>query len=138
MLCPGAEDEFHIYGIEWTGQKITTYVDGKKQLEYANRGLGRDDWPYDDPFYVILNLAWGGDWGGSQGVDESQLPVEMMVDYVRVYQKDAEHQETGIHSAAKTTHVMDGYMFDLQGRRISRQMRGIYIQNGQKYYANAR
>ena len=39
MLCPGAEDEFHIYGIEWTGQKITTYVDGKKQLEYANRGI---------------------------------------------------------------------------------------------------
>ena len=89
MLCAGAEDDYHIYAIEWTGQKITTFVDGKKQLEYANRGLGRDDWPYDAPFYVILNLAWGGDWGGAQGVDESALPVEMLVDYVRVYQNGA-------------------------------------------------
>lgn len=87
MHCPGAEGEFHKYAIEWTHDKITTFVDGKVQLTYNNRGLGRDDWPYDDPFYVILNLAWGGDWGGSQGVDESALPVTMEVDYVRVFQK---------------------------------------------------
>lgn len=93
MYCAGAEDDYHIYSIEWTGQKITTYVDGRKQLEYANRGLGRDDWPYDDPFYVILNLAWGGDWGGAQGVDESALPAEMLVDYVRVYQNGAVNPE---------------------------------------------
>lgn len=87
MHCPGAEGEFHKYAIEWTHDKITTFVDGKVQLTYNNRGLGRDDWPYDDPFYVILNLAWGGDWGGLQGVDESALPVTMEVDYVRVFQK---------------------------------------------------
>ena len=87
MYCKGAEGEFHTYAIEWTAQNITTYVDGKVQLSYNNRGLGRDDWPYDDPFYVILNLAWGGDWGGAQGVDESALPVTMEVDYVRVFQK---------------------------------------------------
>ena len=66
MYCPGAEDDYHVYAIEWTQEKITTFVDG---------------------FYVILNLAWGGDWGGSQGVDESALPVTMSVDYVRVFQK---------------------------------------------------
>ena len=66
---------------------ITTYVDGQVQLSYDNRGLGRDDWPYDDPFYVIFNLAWGGSWGGAQGVDESALPCTMEVDYVRVFQK---------------------------------------------------
>ena len=87
MYCKGAEGEFHTYAIEWTAQNITTYVDGKVQLSYDNRGLGRDDWPYDDPFYVIFNLAWGGDWGGAQGVDESVLPVTMEVDYVRVFQK---------------------------------------------------
>ncbi len=87
MYCRGAEGEFHTYAIEWTAQNITTYVDGKVQLSYDNRGLGRDDWPYDDPFYVILNLAWGGDWGGAQGVDENALPVTMEVDYVRVFQK---------------------------------------------------
>ena len=63
------------------------YVDGKVQLSYDNKGLGRDDWPYNDPFYVIFNLAWGGDWGGSQGVDENALPVTMEVDYIRVFQK---------------------------------------------------
>ena len=87
MYCKGAEGEFHTYAIEWTAQNITTYVDGKVQLSYNNRGLGRDDWPYDDPFYVIFNLAWGGDWGGAQGVDENALPVTMEVDYVRVFQK---------------------------------------------------
>jgi len=87
MYCPGAEGEFHKYSILWTHDNITTYVDGKQQLSYDNRGLGRDDWPYDDPFYVILNLAWGGDWGGWNGVDESKLPLAMEVDYVRVFQK---------------------------------------------------
>ena len=87
MKCAGAEGEFHTYAILWTAQNITTYVDGKVQLSYDNRGLGRDDWPYDDPFYVIFNLAWGGDWGGAQGVDESALPATMEVDYIRVFQK---------------------------------------------------
>ena len=87
MKCSGAEGEFHTYAILWTAKNITTYVDGQVQLSYDNRGLGRDDWPYDDPFYVILNLAWGGSWGGAQGVDESALPCTMEVDYVRVFQK---------------------------------------------------
>ncbi len=87
MFLAGAEDEFHIYAIEWTHENITTYVDGQVQLSYDNRGLGRDDWPYDDPFYVILNLAWGGDWGGYKGIDESALPTTMKIDYVRVFQK---------------------------------------------------
>ena len=87
MKCPGAEGEFHTYAILWTSKNITTYVDGNVQLTYDNRGLGRDDWPYDDPFYIIFNLAWGGSWGGAQGVDESALPCTMEVDYVRVFQK---------------------------------------------------
>ena len=87
MKCAGAEGEFHTYAILWTAKNITTYVDGQVQLSYDNRGLGRDDWPYDDPFYVIFNLAWGGDWGGMQGVDEGALPVTMEIDYIRIFQK---------------------------------------------------
>ncbi len=87
MYLDGAEDDFHTYAILWTHDNITTYVDGKVQLSYDNRGLGRDDWPYDDPFYVILNLAWGGSWGGMYGIDESALPCTMEIDYVRVFQK---------------------------------------------------
>ena len=87
MYLEGAEDGFHTYAIEWTHDNITTYVDGQVQLSYDNRGLGRDDWPYDDPFYIIFNLAWGGTWGGTYGIDESALPVTMEVDYIRVFQK---------------------------------------------------
>ena len=87
MKCNGAEGEFHTYAMLWTAKNITTYVDGQVQLSYDNRGLGRNDWPYDDPFYIIFNLAWGGSWGGAQGVDESALPATMEVDYIRVFQK---------------------------------------------------
>ncbi len=87
MKCAGAEGEFHTYAILWTAQNITTYVDGKVQLSYDNKGKGRSDWPYEDPFYVIFNLAWGGDWGGAQGTDDTALPCTMEVDYIRVFQK---------------------------------------------------
>lgn len=87
VYCKGAEGEFHTYGMEWTADYFQFYVDGQKTLYYKNPGTGVVDWPYDAPFYVIFNLAWGGDWGGSQGVDESALPVTMEVDYVRVFQK---------------------------------------------------
>ena len=58
------------------------------QLYYANDGSGKRNRPYDSPFYVILNLAWGGNWGGMNGVDPTALPITMEVDYVRVYQKN--------------------------------------------------
>ncbi len=87
-LTPGAESEYHIYALEWTADAIRTYVDGTKLLEFRNDGAGNDStWPFNKKFYIILNLAWGGDWGGWNGVDESALPCTMQVDYVRVYQK---------------------------------------------------
>lgn len=96
VYCKGAEGEFHVYGMEWTPEYFQFYVDGQKTLYYKNPELAAGyphpkgyDWPYDAPFYVILNLAWGGDWGGSQGVDDSKLPVSMEVDYVRVFQNPA-------------------------------------------------
>ncbi len=87
MTIEKAEGEFHTYAMEWTPQNITTYVDGKVQLTYNNDNKGVINWPYDKPYYIIFNLAWGGSWGGMQGVDESALPVTCVIDYVRVYQK---------------------------------------------------
>ena len=87
-LTPGAEDEYHTYALEWTADYIRTYVDGEKLLEFRNDGKGDDrTWPFNKKFYIILNLAWGGDWGGMNGVDERALPCTMQVDYVRVYKK---------------------------------------------------
>lgn len=84
----GAQDDFHVYRLEWTEDYIRTYVDGNRLLSFANDDTGNvSTWPFDKPFYLILNLAWGGDWGGAMGVDESSLPATMEVDYVRVFQK---------------------------------------------------
>lgn len=88
MTIEKAEGEFHTYAMEWTPQNITTYVDGKVQLTYDNDNKGVTNWPYDKPYYIIFNLAWGGSWGGMQGVDESALPVTCVIDYVRVFQKN--------------------------------------------------
>ena len=84
----GAEDEFHTYALEWTPNYIKTYVDGVLLLNFPNDGAGNvSTWPFNKKFYITLNLAWGGDWGGYAGVDESKLPATMQVDYVRVFQK---------------------------------------------------
>ena len=81
-----AESEYHVYALEWTTDYIKTYVDGQLLLSYNSDHTIRN-FPYDKPFHLILNLAWGGDWGGYAGTDESALPVQMKIDYVRVFQK---------------------------------------------------
>ena len=84
----GAEDGYHVYAVEWTPDALVFYVDGKRHFTFSNDKAGNDDtWPFNKNFYLILNLAWGGDWGGSQGVDETALPCTMKVDYVRVFKK---------------------------------------------------
>lgn len=87
-LIPGAQTEFHVYALEWTDEFIRTFVDGVELFYFANDDKGNPDtWPFNVPFYLKLNLAWGGDWGGAQGVDESILPTTYEIDYVRVFQK---------------------------------------------------
>ncbi len=84
----GAEDGFHTYALEWTADALIFYVDGTEHFRFANDKKNDDDtWPFNKNFYLILNLAWGGDWGGSQGVDMNALPCTMQVDYVRVFKK---------------------------------------------------
>lgn len=87
-LISTAQTEFHVYALEWTADFIRTYVDGEELFYFANDKTGNNDtWPFDAPFFMRLNLAWGGDWGGAKGVDESILPATFEIDYVRVYQK---------------------------------------------------
>lgn len=86
----GVSEEFHIYAMEWTPEYIEFYVDGKSIARY-NKSDDKEDqtelsWPFDQPFYLILNIAVGGNMGGE--VDEESLPYHMEVDYVRVYQKE--------------------------------------------------
>lgn len=85
---PNAEKEFHIYAVEWTADYVKAFVDGVEYFRFDNdKKEQKETWPFDAPFYLKLNLAWGGNWGGQQGVDESVLPAVYEIDYVRVYQK---------------------------------------------------
>ena len=78
---------WHTFGIKWTEEKITAYYDDVSVGEYVNNGSGYNDWPYDKNFFIILNLAIGGDLGGnSSQVNGLGCNAEFLVDYVRVYQ----------------------------------------------------
>lgn len=89
MTISKAEGEFHKYALLWTADEIITYVDDKEQLKVTKTklGSGHDQWPFHYAFYPIFNLAWGGDWGGMNGVDDNALPITMEIDYIRVFQK---------------------------------------------------
>jgi beta-glucanase (GH16 family) len=84
ILKPFAD--FQTYAVDWTKEKMDFYLNDKKVFTFKNEGKGEDAWPFDRPFYLILNLAFGGSWGGQKGVDHSSLPQQFIVDYVRVYQ----------------------------------------------------
>ena len=81
-----AATEFHVYACEWTKDGFKFYIDGKQHHSFANDGKGNySTWPFYNPFYLKLNMAWGGNMGGT--VDESKLPAVYEIDYVRVFQK---------------------------------------------------
>ena len=80
-----AATEFHVYALEWTASEMKFYVDGKQHLVFKNEGKGRDSWPFDAPFYLKFNMAWGGNMGGA--TDPNGLPATYEVDYVRVFKK---------------------------------------------------
>jgi beta-glucanase (GH16 family) len=82
-------DDFHIYAVEWETQVIRFYVDDHL---YATRTPNElpvgAKWVFDHPFFIILNLAIGGDWPGAPDV-HTKFPQSMIVDYVRVYSAKA-------------------------------------------------
>jgi len=86
IYAPKAENNFQVYAVEWDENKIDWYYNDVKYHTFRNSGAGIDEWPFDQPFHLIMNLAVGGNWGGQKGVAEDIWPKRMLVDYVRVYQ----------------------------------------------------
>jgi beta-glucanase (GH16 family) len=85
-------DAFHIFAVEWEPKVVRFYVDGNLYETATPAGLPqRTGWVFDHPFFVLLNLAVGGDWPGSPD-DSTQFPQRMLVDYVRVYARLAPDQ----------------------------------------------
>lgn len=87
---PKVSDEFHVYSIVWDADKIGFMVDENLYFTFLNSGRGSAEWPFDKRFHLILNIAIGGTWGGRDGVDDSIFPTSMVVDYVRVFQREEE------------------------------------------------
>lgn len=79
-------DAFHLYAVEWTADRIDFFKDDEKYHSFVNTGKNTEEWPFDHPFYLILNIAVGGNWGGKYGVANDIFPNRMEIDYVRVYQ----------------------------------------------------
>lgn len=82
-----ATDSFHVYSLVWTPTRLEWMVDDKTFYFYDKADRPAHHWPFDKPFYLIINIAIGGSWGGRKGVDDSVFPQSMKVDYVRVYKK---------------------------------------------------
>ena len=71
--CSTAFTDFHVYGLEWTKKEIKWFLDGKLQYAISKVENGWSDWPFDQPFYLILNSAFGGGWGVRNGIDLTKL-----------------------------------------------------------------
>ncbi|WP_281763351.1 glycoside hydrolase family 16 protein [Neptunitalea lumnitzerae] len=79
------EEGFHTYAIDWTKEKIAFYVDDRLVYTFQPEEKTEAVYPFNQPFYFIINMAIGGNFGGP-AVDDTIFPQTYMVDYVRVYQ----------------------------------------------------
>lgn len=157
---PAALDEYHTFGLEWTEDILKWFIDGKQVFSYARKtGLSESDskaqWPYDQPFYIILNQSVGN--GGWASAPDVNFEYETKFDWVRVYQKEG-GDCTAINTA-QTSSDVDIYAYpgkvrivsakpahvsivDLQGRVVFAQNvqgnenvylpSGVYVANGKK------
>lgn len=85
-------DEFHVYAAEWQPQMIRFFVDGHKYAEVTPERLPKDTpWVYDHPFFLLLNLAVGGDWLVTPMIQRF-FPQVMLVDWIRIWQERPAHR----------------------------------------------
>ena len=77
--------DFHVFAVEWNAEKIDFYVDDYLYESISKSTVNtKGDWVYDHPFYLILNVAVGGNFGGNP-ISTTPFPQQMTIDYVRVY-----------------------------------------------------
>lgn len=84
-----AEEDFHNYGMLWSEEYMKFYIDDIENIIFTFRrpkDYNESNWPFSKPFYFLMNIAVGGNWGGKEGVDDTIFPSTMEIDYVRVYQ----------------------------------------------------
>lgn len=82
-------DDFHVFAVDWTPRSVSFSVDGNV-YETQQRAAAGDGWTFDHRFYLLLNVAVGGDWPGPPD-HSTEFPAHMIVDYVRVYTTPEAH-----------------------------------------------
>jgi len=81
-------DRFHVYSVDWSPNRIVFSVDGHRYGEVTPSGLPPGSkWVFDHPFFILLNMAVGGEWPGYPD-SSSVFPQSMLVDWIRVWQRD--------------------------------------------------
>lgn len=87
---PGGQrlaDDFHVFAVEWGPDYVTLFIDQTMYVKRTRADLKPGwKWVFDKPFFLILNLAVGGDWPGAPD-SSTRFPQEMLVDYLRVYER---------------------------------------------------
>lgn len=86
ISVPDASEQFHVYVVEWYPDRLDFFLDDKKYFTFRKESDRVGVWPFNQPQYLILNLAIGGAWGGQKGIDDTIFPQRYLIDYVRVYQ----------------------------------------------------
>lgn len=124
------DGEWHTYGLKKEADKLTWYIDGTQVATYSKSTdqsvLDQGQWPYDKPFYIIVNQSVGnGSWASRQ---DPSFVYETRFDWVRAYADPVEVGIGDIIAQDKT----DSALYDLSGRRAKGNLPGLYIQNGKK------
>jgi beta-glucanase (GH16 family) len=78
------DNDYHIFAVEWFEDRVDFFVDDYMYNRISKSDLGTNKWVFDQPFYIIMNLAVGGNYVGFPNVNTS-FPQTMQIDYVRVY-----------------------------------------------------
>jgi len=77
-------DDYHVFTVEWEPNEARFYVDGTLYESQTSADMPAGSWVFDHPFFIILNVAVGGNWPGSPD-QTTVFPQQMLVDYVHVY-----------------------------------------------------
>lgn len=131
---PGIDyDLWHVYAVEWDATSITWYVDNQKMWTYSKstdqNALDNGQWPFDAPFYIILNQSVGsGAWAKPA---DTSFTYETLFDWVRVYQKPETVGIDDVLSDPAANGNMHGACYDLSGRKVTSASRhGVFISDG--------
>lgn len=84
VIIPAKPTQYNVYGLEWFPDKLVYTLNGKETFTYPKLdNVDKSQWPFDQPFYLILSMQLEGTWVGK--ADPKDLPVQMIIDWVKVY-----------------------------------------------------